>query len=548
MKSIIQFAQVFLALLILALFVYVIIGFLNLDHASEKEIVFNGRTNLNKNEQKMPNIRKPAVAGSFYPSNRDQLSSLINGYFSKVRGDKKTMDENLVPKIFIVPHAGYEYSGETASYAYKELKEYYRNSGKKEPVLVLIIGSSHQYPLSGFVLDEGKRWDTPLGEIQVDDAFLKNLEHSLRSEIKITSDSEPFANEHSLEVQLPFLQSSLSNFRIAPILIGEAKDEELEKFADYIANYSKENKIIIISSSDLSHYPDYESAINYDNKVIDSILSGKFKNFDETLRELEKEKSQEVVTFACAKQAIKQALLIAEKMGIDLSKKLKYANSFDSTGDKSKVVGYSAIAFYSLNKEKKETSRLNSKLNLSKVEQAKLLEIARTSVEKIVKNESKPNYKDDKIVLESKALQASRGAFVTLKSNNNLRGCIGLLDSNLPLYETVSQMAMAAAVEDSRFMPVNQDELNAIKYEISILSPRKRIGDLNEFEIKKHGIEVIKGNKSGVFLPQVAEEMGCGKERLLEELCQNKAGLPANCWQDRETEIYIFEAEVISQD
>lgn len=156
-------------------------------------------------------------------------------------------------------------------------------------------------------------------------------------------------------------------------------------------------------------------------------------------------------------------------------------------------------------------------------------------MEEYLKTGKKKKYKPTLAVLNNKA-----AAFVTLRKKGSLRGCIGHLTARLPLYETVIDMALAAAFEDYRFSPVTDEELKDIKIEISVLSPVKEIKNPEEIQMGKHGVIVQKGGNSGVFLPQVATETGWSREKFLSELCYQKAGLPSDAWKDKDTILYVF--------
>ena len=216
------------------------------------------------------------------------------------------------------------------------------------------------------------------------------------------------------------------------------------------------------------------------------------------------------------------------------AKLLKYANSGDvSIGDKSQVVGYAAIAFSS--------KKTDDELGLA--EQKRLLEIAKETVETYIREgktidikESMPN------------LNKHQGAFVTLKKHGELRGCIGLFEPDIPLYKVVIEMGIAAATEDHRFSPVTKDELGDLEYEISVLSPLKKIDSWEDIEIGKHGVKIVKGFRSGVFLPQVATENNWDLDTFMSVLCTQKAGLPSDCWKnDPDLDIYVFTAQIFDE-
>jgi len=176
---------------------------------------------------------------------------------------------------------------------------------------------------------------------------------------------------------------------------------------------------------------------------------------------------------------------------------------------------------------------------LSPKDRQALLTIARQSIETCLKEG-----RELELAVDAENLMARQGAFVTLKNHGELRGCIGRIESDIPLYQVVSEMAAAAAAEDSRFLPVEAEELKDIEIEISVLSPLKKITDAGEIKLGEHGVLVRKGLRSGVFLPQVAEETGWNLEEFMNNLCVRKAGLSPDCWKTGAADIYVFTAEV----
>jgi len=179
---------------------------------------------------------------------------------------------------------------------------------------------------------------------------------------------------------------------------------------------------------------------------------------------------------------------------------------------------------------------------LSEEEKKELLKIARTSIEEFLKNRRIPSFSPS-----SPALLERKGAFVTLKKAGFLRGCIGMIEATKPLYQTVAEMAVAAAIEDPRFPPLTLDELPLITIEISVLSPLEEVEDVEEIEVGKHGLYIVRGFYRGLLLPQVATEYNWDRETFLQHTCL-KAGLPTDCWQDPATKIFKFSAEVFSED
>lgn len=173
-------------------------------------------------------------------------------------------------------------------------------------------------------------------------------------------------------------------------------------------------------------------------------------------------------------------------------------------------------------------------------ERRELLSLARKTIESHLKGESLPDF-----IPLSDTLKSERGAFVSLHKNDQLRGCIGTFISHKPLYETVTEMAIAASTQDPRFPPVTIEELPHIVIEISVLSPLRKIKDISEIEVGRHGIYIVNGFNRGCLLPQVATEYGWDRKTFLEKTCL-KAGLSPDEWREG-TDIYIFSAEVFGE-
>ena len=272
--------------------------------------------------------REPIAAGSFYPNDKEILKDQVIKYLLKA--SLKISNNKL--RILIVPHAGYSFSGSVAGWGYKQI-------GKSSMDRIIILGVSHSAFFAGISIWDKGTWQSPLGKVGIDEEFSRAL---IKKGIVQQNLSVQY-QEHSLEVQLPFLQQILENFKIIPILIGQTDIETLENLAENLAeNFDK--KTILIVSSDLSHYPSYEIAEKVDKATIDGILSGKIEKFEQTI---EKGLDQfGVDTCACGADAIKVAMLVVHILGIKEIKLIKYANSADASGDKLRVVGYAAIGFY----------------------------------------------------------------------------------------------------------------------------------------------------------------------------------------------------------
>lgn len=475
-------------------------------------------------------VRQPGVAGSFYPADPKELSKMVDGFLARA-----TVTELKGPLVALVsPHAGYPFSGPVAAYSYALLR------GRKFARVVVIAPSHYEaFPFSSIY--DGDAYATPLGTLTVDKAFASKL--TAKSPlIKFSSQGHGEAQghwEHALEDELPFLQRVLGEFKLVPIVMGDQSYESSRALGVALAKVIQEGArnadgtfdTLIVASSDLSHYHTYDEATTIDHKTLNAIeeydyfdMSGNF---------------QDMVWEACGGGGIVAAMIAAERLGANHAQVLKYANSGDTTGDKTRVVGYGAVA---LVKEAAPRGAKGAEFKLDAKEKRTLLDIAKNSVETAVREsklyECSPG--------GSEALARDRGAFVTLKEKGDLRGCIGRMAPVKPLCMTVRDVAALAALRDQRFRPVAARELGDLQYEVSVLSPLRRVTDWKQIQVGRDGLLVRKSGIEGVLLPQVASEEHWDRNTFLNETCL-KAGLPSRCWQDEDTDVFSFTALVFSR-
>ena len=244
----------------------------------------------------------------------------------------------------------------------------------------------------------------------------------------------------------------------------------------------------------------------------------------------------------CGYGTVCATMIAAKKLGADKAEILKYANSGDTAGDKAKVVGYLSAAFIKKSSIKNQISNMGEESMLTKEEKSKLLKLARESITYYLGHGEKLFVEENDFVF-----QKEMGAFVTLHKDGRLRGCIGNMVGTGPLYLTIRDMAVEAAVGDPRFPKVTPDEIKDIDIEISVLSPLEKVTDPEKIEMGKHGVIVKQGSSSGVYLPQVATETGWTKEEFMNSLCAQKAGISEYAWKDGECDIYVFTAEVFGE-
>jgi len=466
-------------------------------------------------------IRKSVIAGSWYPGNTTALKNQVEEYLANTPAD--AVDGIIV--ALVSPHAGYAYSGQVAAHSYKQIAGKVFDS-------VIIIGPSHRAYFQGASIYNDGGYETPLGIVKVD----KLLADAIIAQSDVVSiNPAAHVQEHSVEIQLPFLQVVLGDFPFVPVVMGSQDRRTCEALSAAVAAVTKNKNVLIVASSDLSHFHGYDRATAMDAIALKHIEKMDWQGL---LADLDSGSCE-----ACGGGPVAAAIMIAQKRGADSAKILKYANSGDVTGDRQGVVGYAAAVFYKKHAAGRSPAGGDAGVvsGLSDDEKRQLLAIARKSIELQLRDQALPEFSRD-----LRSLHENRGAFVTLKKNEELRGCIGSFEARGSLYKTVEEMARSAAFHDPRFPPVSANELKEMKIEISVLSPLRKIKSIDEIEVGKHGIYVMRGMYRGVLLPQVATQYNWDKVTFLEETC-HKAGLPANAWKDGETEIYVFSADIFAE-
>jgi AmmeMemoRadiSam system protein B/AmmeMemoRadiSam system protein A len=475
-------------------------------------------------------IREAGVAGAFYPSDPVRLKGMMDVMLAGV--DAQPVQGEIL--ALLAPHAGYVYSGPVAAFSYAAIKGH----GYER---VIVIAPSHFVSVPFTSLYEGEGYETPLGVIPVDTDFVHRLveaDPGSRLSCQGHLDSAE-ASEHAIEVQLPWLQHVLGPFSLVPIIMGDQSYASCRSLGGALATLLNEQatphhesplpkrKTLIVASSDLSHYFPSESASLMDHRTLAALAAWDYttmsRNFEAQLWE------------ACGGGPIVTAIIAAERLGATQAKVLRYGQSGDVSGDHAKVVGYAAAVFLKAPHAPPE----EPEFDLSREEKDALLHIARRSVEAAVRGEHP--FKPDPP--SSTALQQARGAFVTLHLRDELRGCVGYISGTGPLYRAVREIAVLAAKHDPRFRPVTVEELPALSYEISVLSPMRRIQNVHQIHVGKDGLLIRNRDQQGLLLPQVAAEQQWDAFRFLEETCA-KAGLSRSAWTSDDTDIFAFTAIV----
>ena len=460
-------------------------------------------------------VKKPNVAGGFYPADGDKLKSMVDEFILKAS------PEAVEGEIFalISPHAGYGFSGAVAAFGFKLIK------GKPYKTVIVIAGA-HYHNFSGVAIYPQGTFRTPLGDLEIDKDFAQKL---LNKDPEVFSRPSVFGGqEHMIEVQLPFLQRTLKGFRIVPVIMGDCALNTCKKFAGLLKEAIGARKdVLVVVSTDMYHGYDYDEADGVDRLTLNHLKNMDAEGLYYALRESQAQ--------LCGGFSAVSAIVLAKELGHNKLVVLKHTNSAYVTGNLNKgswTVGYSSCVI----DQEKEKGMLNTE------QRKRLLELARKTIEVHLKTGKRLEVKEADPVFNKEM-----GAFVTLRLRGELKGCIGNIIGRGPMYLAVRDLAIESATRDPRFTPVRLEELKDIEIEISVLSVPETIKDPDKIIMGVHGVIVRRGFNSGIFLPQVATETGWSKDEFMNELCAQKAGLPADAWRDPSTEIQVFTAEVFSE-
>lgn len=440
--------------------------------------------------------RPAAVAGQFYP----QAAGALRAEVALALDGVGTPAPTVAPKMLLVPHAGYIYSGPVAGHAYATLA-----AGRERIRRVVLLGPAHRVPVRGLAAPTTAAFETPLGAVPIDHAALARL----AALPQVVADDRPHAQEHSLEVQLPFLQTVLDRFTLVPLVVGRADAAEV---AEVLAQLWGGEETLIVISSDLSHYLPYQHAQATDRDTVEAIL-----RLDATLDHHQ----------ACGATPLAGALLAARERGL-APRLLDLRNSGDTAGDRSRVVGYCAMAFEPREPKSAQDDEDRGRTGDDALGRA-LLTRARNAIADALRlpTGAEPAH----------AALAEHGAtFVTLRLGGRLRGCIGTLEACRPLEHDVRLHALAAAFQDTRFEALHEEEFAALEIEVSLIGPSEVLPAASEAEALQalqpgvDGVILEYRGRRATFLPQVWEQLASPAEFL--GALKRKAGLPEDFWAD----------------
>ncbi len=464
-------------------------------------------------------IRKPAVAGRFYTENAVELKDFLERHV-----DPANFEDGV--RGLISPHAGYVYSGETAAKAYSKVR-----AGSFSRAIV--IAPAHRMSFKGLSLGPYAAYETPLGRLEVEEAGCRRL----RRDPLINEHEAAHTSEHSLEVQLPFIQHLSPNCKLIPILVGDISHQEIRKIADAIAREWKEDTLLVISS-DFTHYgtsfgyvPFHrrdakEKLEELDRGAIDHILNKDADAFTKYVAEAR--------ATICGRKGIAlllEMLHIGKGPGFGPDSELQlldYTTSAEKTGDYGNSVSYAAILIRQL---------------ITDADRTVLMKVAKDAIRAQLLGESydapSTGYgRHHSILFEEGA------SFVTLRIDGRLRGCVGSLEARKNLVNDVASNAVHAAFQDHRFPPLENEEFRDLEFHISVLTKPQPISSHDKIRLGRHGIILRRGPCRAVYLPSVATEQGWNLEETLTHLSL-KAGLPEDAW--REAQYSVFEAISIGE-
>ena len=437
----------------------------------------------------MASVRQPAVAGTFYSVDAAELDSTVTAHLDS------PLAWDIAAKALVVPHAGHVYSGAIAGTAYASVRHLAADIER-----VVLLGPAHRMAFKGIAVPSADAHATPLGHIPVD---WQGVASALALP-QVHINDAAFENEHSLEVHLPFLQRALGEFALVPLLVGDARPEGVEQVLRKLWGGPE---TLIVISTDLSHFHDYEAAQKLDADATRAIETFNVEGLSGEL--------------ACGFRPLSGLLRAAQRLDLRPTT-LDVRNSGDTAGDKSRVVGYGSYAF-----EYSGAARTPEKYR------EPLLNIAQQSIRHGIKTGACPNVE---VLSFPHPMRTHRRTFVSVHTGGKLRGCVGSLAPNNPLIADVVQNAYRAAFEDKRFKPLTESDLADTDISVSVLSTPRAMTFRNEADLVAQlqpdtdGLILQDGKKRGIFLPIVWEQISEPHEFLRH--LKNKAGLPLDHWSD----------------
>jgi len=417
-------------------------------------------------------VRRPVVAGQFYPAQASRLSEMISGMV-----DATAEKEEVIG--LVSPHAGYPYSGPVAAAVISRVK--FKDT-------FVILGPNHTGMGKTLSIMTGGSWETPLGSIDIDAELAGQI---LATSKYLEDDDKAHQYEHSIEVQIPFLQYFKKDFRIVPITFSYHSPAAYKEVGREIAQAVKglERDVVIIASSDMTHYEPQESAEQKDSKAIEAILD---LNENELLRRVD-----EFGISMCGYAPTVALITAAKELGATRAELVRYQTSGDTTGDYSAVVGYAGIIIKGM---------------------SPLAKLAKVAVETYVREGEPPRPEELTAEMKERA-----GVFVSIHKLGGLRGCIGTFEPGTEnvAEETIAN-AVSSAARDPRFSPVSPGELKDLTYNVDVLTTPEPVEGSDQLDPKEYGVIVESGFRRGLLLPDLE---GVDDVDYQISICRQKAGI-----------------------
>lgn len=463
-----------------------------------------------------PESLSAGCAGTFYPESAGDLSKILDQMLGQARAPALPGQVMAI----MVPHAGYQYSGRVASTAYRLLAEQ-----RHAPEVIVIISNCHTAYLTEPSVYAPPFFRTPLGDLPMATALASRIQKSVGG----CYVPEAHKKEHPLEVQFPFVQRIYPKVPVVSMALGPESLSHSEKLALRIVDSGLPKNIIFIASTDMSHFPSEKVARQTDHETLRSL-----ETFNPEALSLSIEKNMKLghanlETTLCGEGALRVVIQAARILGATGIQTLSYDNSASNTGDHQRVVGYGAAVVYGP-ADAKDSTALNAK------EGEELLLWSRKALGDLDRSLAPQG---------APGIMKRKGAFVTLRQQGELRGCIGWIQEGPQLAESVWSLTRQAALEDPRFSPVGKDEAGSLHIELSFLSEMRRV-EPHDVIAGLHGVMVRWKGRHAVFLPDVATEQGWDRSTLITRLITEKAGFPKNALEQG-AELFIFTAQVFSE-
>ncbi|MHC4534608.1 MAG: AmmeMemoRadiSam system protein B [Planctomycetota bacterium] len=473
-------------------------------------------------------VLRSSLAGTWYSADPESLNKQLDSFFQKA--GPKTI-ENVV--ALILPHAGYRWSGQTAAYGLKTIKKQYKR--------IVVIGPSHQLAMEDMLsVPRVTHYETPLGQIPLDVEFInKLLKHSLFQNVP-----QVHKYEHSVQIEVPILQHYQKDFKLVPIVAGSCSLETINK-AGIILRSLVDQETLVIASSDFVHYGTGHGYVPFTENIpeqIKKIDMGAYEYIarldNKGLLDYRKRTGATICGY------IPIAILLS-MLGQDSKAELiEYATSGELTGDYSNSVSYLSIVFSGVWQKHPELILQENSRELTEEDKKQLLTLARNTIVYALRNRRVPQVSDLGITITD-SMRYPRAAFVTLKKHSLLRGCIGDIFPQRPLYRAVIVNAINACFNDRRFQPITEDECGDITIEISALTTPEPVSSAEQIRIGTDGVVLSKDGHSAVYLPQVAPQQGWDINQMLTQLSL-KAQLPADAWKEGAS-FLVFQADVFGE-